>query len=110
MTTATTTQATWTKLNDGSWGVRVPGRATVGQRIEVSRRDGTRETKTVGAVLWTGTARDGRPASLVSIVASARRANAGDGHGRWTGCSCGSLEGVSRRSDCRSCRFENEDQ
>lgn len=29
--------------------------------------------------------------------------------GRRTGCSCGSIEGVSRDSDCRQCRFDEDD-
>ena len=32
------------------------------------------------------------------------------GSARRTGCSCGSIEGRSRSSDCASCRFDEEDQ
>jgi hypothetical protein len=28
--------------------------------------------------------------------------------GKWTGCSCGSREGVSRASDCWTCRHDAE--
>jgi len=63
------TTATWTKLNNGNWGVRVPGRATVGQTITVAKKSGATSTETISAVLWTGIAKDGREASLVSIVA-----------------------------------------
>jgi hypothetical protein len=45
--------ATWTRLRDGSWGVRgenlVPGNPVV-----VTRKDGTRSTVTVGEIVWVG--------------------------------------------------------
>ncbi len=30
----------------------------------------------------------------------------GSGSGGWTGCSCGSIEGRPRASDCRSCQHD----
>jgi len=59
------------------------------------------------------TASDGLPtATYVGRVTHAdmlagRRA--GRGSRRWTGCRCGSIEGYSRASDCRSCRFDQDD-
>ena len=60
--------ATYTKLKNGAWGVRVPGLAQVGQVVSVVKRSGEAKTEVVKAVLWHGTARDGREASLVSIA------------------------------------------
>ena len=33
--------ATYTKLRNGSWGLRVKGSATVGDQVTVTKRDGT---------------------------------------------------------------------
>lgn len=42
------------------------------------------------------------------LVAGAPKSTRGgsDRGGRWTGCSCGSREGVSRVSDCWTCRHD----
>ena len=115
MTTATqsstaTATDTYTKLRDCTWGVRVSGAAQVGQLVTVTKRSGERKTETVAAVLWTGVARDGRHASLVTISAS--RAARHGGRGVWNGCSCGALElpegGLSANA-CASCRFDEYD-
>lgn len=63
---------TYTKLNNGSWGVRVRGTATKGQKVTVTKKDGTTKTETIAAVLWSG---DG--VSLCSIAPSAPSAAAG---------------------------------
>ena len=75
--TTQTAAATYTKLKSGAWGVRVSGTATVGQSITVSKKDGSQKNETVGAILWTGVARDGRQASLVTIVPTARSGSSG---------------------------------
>lgn len=46
--------ATFTKLQDGSWGLRVKGDPTPGAAVTVSKRDGGTDTKTVGRVLYRG--------------------------------------------------------
>lgn len=66
--------ATYTKLRDGSWGVKVRGKATVGQTVTVTKRDGQKKTETITQVLWTG---DG--VSLCAISAARET-----GHGRPT--------------------------
>ena len=66
--TTQTAAATYTKLKNGQWGVRAPAGVTVGQSLTVTKRDGSSKTETVAAILWAGIARDGREASLVSIV------------------------------------------
>jgi hypothetical protein len=49
---ATQTQtASYTKLRDGSWGIRIPGRApTLGTQVTVVTRAGERKTETVYSV------------------------------------------------------------
>lgn len=44
---------TYTKLRDGSWGLR-GHRLVAGQVVEVVKRDGTTKREVVGYVLWTG--------------------------------------------------------
>ena len=99
-------QANWTRLTDGTWGVRVHGHVGTGAEIQVSKRDGSSSTERVERVLWAGVAKDGREASLVSI---ARRASSSGGQRSSSSCvSCGeSLDrweiqhGVRRCADCR---------
>lgn len=51
---ATATYAnTYAKLNDGTWGIRVIGRAESGQTIEVEKKSGEKKRETVDRVLWT---------------------------------------------------------
>lgn len=65
--------ASYTKLRDGSWGVRVEGKATVGMSVDVTKRDGSVKRETVSAVKWTGQDRDtGRDVSICAVVPSAR--------------------------------------
>jgi len=54
--TAYTTAATYTKLKSGAWGLRIVGNIRVqsGDRVTVSKKDGSRKEETVGAVLWSG--------------------------------------------------------
>jgi hypothetical protein len=46
--------STYTKLRDGSWGVRVPGSTTPGSLVTVAKKDGTTKLETIGRVLWAG--------------------------------------------------------
>lgn len=46
---------TFTKLKNGSWGLRVQGtEVSPGSRVTVTRKDGAQVVKTIGQVLWTG--------------------------------------------------------
>lgn len=54
MATATA-GVTYTKLRDGSWGLRGPAAALKpGASVTVAKRSGETKTETVGRVLWTG--------------------------------------------------------
>lgn len=61
--------ATYTKLRDGSWGVRVQGPVKAGETITVTKKGGETKRETVAAVLWTG---DG--VSLCSVTPTAKPA------------------------------------
>lgn len=58
--------ATYTKLKDGSWGLRGAG-LTAGARVTVTTKAGVTKTETVGRVLWTGNG-----ISIATIAAAAR--------------------------------------
>jgi hypothetical protein len=45
---------TWTKLKDGSWGLRSTEALNTGNLVTVTRKDGTAATVPVGALVWTG--------------------------------------------------------
>lgn len=64
--------ATYTKLRSGEWGVRVTGALPAqGSTIQVTKKDGTRNTVTVNRVEWSGTVR-GVHVSMCSIKSEAR--------------------------------------
>jgi hypothetical protein len=44
---------TYTKLKDGTWGVRGKG-LTTGQIVPVTKKSGESKDETVGHILWTG--------------------------------------------------------
>ncbi len=45
---------TYTKLRDGSWGVRSTEKLASGQKVVVAKKSGETKTETVGKVLWSG--------------------------------------------------------
>jgi hypothetical protein len=112
--------ATWTKLKSGEWGIRVEGKATAGQSVTVRKRDGSTSTVSVGKVIWTGNG-----VSLCTVGSERREPVGASRYGSyatigqrqqarmertgWTGCSCGSIEGNPRDSDCATCRFDGGD-
>lgn len=56
---------TYTKLKDGSWGLRIEGSATPGQTVSISTKGGAVKTEIVGAVLWTG--KDNKTKQTISL-------------------------------------------
>ena len=44
--------ATYAKLKNGDWGVRVQGVTTVGATVQVTKRDGSSKTETIAKVLF----------------------------------------------------------
>lgn len=108
--------ATYTKLKSGNWGVRIEGAAQAGQTITVTKRDGSTKSETIERVVWSGngvslcairqshyscsTARYGSYSTI------GQRQNERMRRTGWTGCSCGSIEGRPRSSDCASCQHD----
>lgn len=67
-TTATTSNtATFTKLRDGDWGLRIVGPHAVepGQTVTVTKKSGETSTERVGEVIWS----DGKGVTLAKIAA-----------------------------------------
>jgi hypothetical protein len=46
--------ATYTKLRDGSWGIRATEAVTAGQSVTVTKKSGESKTELVRNVLWSG--------------------------------------------------------
>lgn len=67
--------ATYTKLQDGSWGVRVPGSVQVvaGMRVTVAKKDGTTKPEIISRVVWSGKGRDGAAVHLCAIEQQGQR-------------------------------------
>ena len=69
MSTTATTQITWTKLRNGSWGIKGFD-LTEGGQVTVTKKSGETKTATVGKVLSTGT--DGMSIATVATAAHSR--------------------------------------
>lgn len=97
--------ASYTKLKSGEWGIRITESSVkAGDAVTVRKKDGTTKQETVQKVIWTGNG--------VTLCAIAQREYAGSsrnsGRSRkgWTGCSCGSIDGEPRASDCWQCQHD----
>lgn len=102
--------ATYAKLKNGNWGVRVVGSACEGQSVTVAKKSGETKIETIGKIVWSGNgvslcaiSTGERTGSYSSIGA---RRNVRMARTNWTGCSCGSIEGLPRPSDCASCQHD----
>jgi hypothetical protein len=71
--------ASYTKLKDGSWGVRASGKLTDGATVVVSKRDGSTKPETIQKVLWSG--KDQKTGAIVSLCAIAQRESGGSRYG-----------------------------
>lgn len=65
--------ATYTKLRDGSWGVRVVGTPPIaGSVVSVTTKAGKVKQETISRVVWSGKDDSGSTVSLCSVGQSAR--------------------------------------
>ncbi|MCI1962822.1 MAG: hypothetical protein LKJ18_01815 [Ancrocorticia sp.] len=69
MSTTATTQITWIKLRNGSWGIKGFD-LTEGEQVTVTKKSGETKTVTVGKVIWTGT--DGLSIATVATATHSR--------------------------------------
>jgi hypothetical protein len=100
METTTTTKGnkmanTYTKLRDGSWGVRIHGSASAGQTVNVTKKSGEVKAETICRVIWTGNG-----VTLASIQPTARAA---------TRSATGYPSRASSSGRCRECHGEIKD-
>ena len=107
--------ATYTKLRSGDWGIRVQGTVEAGAMIVVTKKSGEAKSETVAKVVWSGN-------GITLCAIGARSSSGGARYGSyatigarqqvrmdrtgWSGCSCGSIEGRPRESDCRQCQLD----
>lgn len=82
---------TYTKLRSGSWGVRSTERLSAGQRVTVTKKDGTTKVETIDRVIWT----DG----TVSLASIAQSDSSSRSSHRRSGCGC-DCEDCSHRCQC----------
>lgn len=101
-------QATFTKLKDGRWGLRVvfspPEFIAGGSTVTAVRRDGTSECQTIGTVVWIGDDRDqpGRKVALATIAARPRPVRAYRPGQDCPGCHS---EPLDEKLHCWECGF-----
>jgi hypothetical protein len=84
--------ATFTKLKSGDWGLRIQGDAASGQSVQVKRKDGTSESKTVGKVLWSGNG--------ITLATIAGNESSSSGGSRSSGRNCCSACGKPGKLVC----------
>lgn len=106
---------TYTKLKSGAWGIRSTEEINAGQMITVAKKSGESKQEIVEKVVWSG---NGVWLAALRSTAAERggqrplqgRSPGTRGYfrGRRTGCSCGSIEGQPRDSDCAQCQYDNE--
>ena len=59
---------TYSKLRDGSWGMRGPKELLIeGQKVSVTKKSGEKKEETVGKILWEGKSRE-EPIIDISIA------------------------------------------
>ena len=74
-------KTTYSKLRDGSWGVRGID-LKEGQSVTVTKRSGETKTETVGKIVW----RDASDLCVATIAGKERKSSPGRGYNRQ--CSC----------------------
>jgi hypothetical protein len=102
--------ATYMQLKNGSWGIKVRGEAVeTGQSVRVEKKSGEVQVVTVARVLWQS---DDQQTAICAISRSAAGGRRGGEpseyrrRARRTGCSCGSVEGEVRDTDCWTCQHD----
>lgn len=72
-----------TKLRDGSWGARVPGKPDAGDIVTISTRSGKKWDAEIDSVLWTGKSKYGKGTeSLCSLVGNGGGSSRSSGYSR----------------------------
>lgn len=69
--TTNTTPATFAKLRTGAWGIRTTKAVAEGDRVQVTKKDGSTKIETVQKIIWT----DGTAVWLCAIGTPAAKSN-----------------------------------
>jgi len=102
---------TYTKLKNGSWGLRVQGAAAKGDKVTVTKKDGSTKVETISAVLWSGegvTLCAIAPSAPSSVAGAVRSAFKKPNTGRLRpgmDCPCCGSEPLNARLHCWECGF-----
>jgi hypothetical protein len=85
-TTAATLTATWTRLRDGSWGLRVASEdVRSGETVTATRSNGSTSREIVGRIVWSGQGATictiGQAAAPARTLAQRSRYRMGSGRG-----------------------------
>lgn len=100
--------ATYTKLKDGTWGIRSTSKISDGQTVTVTKKSGESKRETVGKVIWTGNG-----VWLATVAGSSSPATSGSRRSGYSGGSseyCGGICPVSgerccsRNGPCHDCQ------
>lgn len=83
------------------------GATKFGRRAKLKFMDGSKEFWVEAGLVTEGRA-DAGASRLGSYATIGQRTQARMDRTGWTGCSCGSIEGHPRPSDCFSCRHDSE--
>lgn len=76
---------TYTKLRDGSWGIRSTETLTAGRGVTVVKKSGECKTETVGKILF---AKEGISIATIATTCTERQYDAGYGRGRKVRSAC----------------------
>lgn len=96
-------EATYSKLRDGSWGVKIQGDAKAGEVVNVRKKDGTAKSEMIHSVVWSGGG-----VSLCSIRGRSSDTPLGANGGTRKCADCGGpVRGTYRY--CYECGLEHRD-
>jgi len=94
------------KLRNGSWGARVTGTVTTGDRIQVTAKSGKTWTATVSRVVWSGKDANGELCTIVATAQGKHQSRSSGSHE----CDCGANEDLlsfgyrpGDRGRCKEC-------
>ena len=102
--------ATWQKLKDGSWGVRVAGSAKAGESVRVTKKSGESQEVVISRVVWSG---DGVTLCSVGQASSTGTSRSTSRHrGGCKGCGGAIVNAPHHRAMdgyCGDCAFDEFD-
>ena len=98
--------ATYTKLRDGSWGIRVLGKKPKsGNSITVRKKSGATKRETVSRVMWSGKDRTtGRPVHLCCVAQQRQSRSSRDPAYCYHPCPVSGRRCCPEKGPCHDCQ------